>query len=118
MQLARLALAAAAFGTVGGLIPLVMMVNGVIVHDIDYFWWTWPAMPAVWAPLMLGAWLTRTRPLLGAMLITLSATAGLTIFRNELSWLSFGPAWLLGLALYLDAGRRSGLIGRHAPSDA
>ena len=118
MQTARLALAAAAFGTVGGLIPLVMMVNGVIVHDIDYFWWTWPAIPAVWAPLIFGAWLSRSRPLPGAMLITLAATAGLTIFRNELSWLTFGPAWLLGLTLYLTAGRDSGLLGGHAPTDA
>lgn len=117
MRTARLALAAAAFGTAGALVPLVMMVNGVIVHDIDYFWWTWPAIPAVWTPLVLGAWLTRSRPLPGAMLITLAATAGLTVFRNELSLLTFGPVWLLGLALYLAAGRRSGL-GSRAPTDA
>ncbi|HJM88228.1 MAG TPA: hypothetical protein QF624_01225 [Dehalococcoidia bacterium] len=111
MQSDRLALAAAAIGTAGALIPLVMMIDGSLRHDIDYLWWTWPAIPAVWASLVLGAWLTRARPLVGSMLLTLAATAGVIAFREELGLLTFGSAWLLGVALYLDAGLRRGMLG-------
>ena len=38
MPSGRLPLAAAAIGTVGALIPLVMMVNGALHDDISYLW--------------------------------------------------------------------------------
>ena len=111
MAATRLAALAAALATLGAAAPLVMMVNGSVALGIDYHWWTWPAIPAAWTPAVLGAWLTARRPAAGAALLCLGAAAGLGLFRHEASVLTFGPAWLLGAylyldALYLDAGRR------------
>ncbi len=108
----RLALTAAALVTLGAAIPLVMMVNGAARLDIDYFWWTWPAIPAIWLPALLGARLSTRRPALGALLVGLAAAAGLTVFRKELALITFGPAWLIALYLYLDAGPGLTLLRR------
>lgn len=105
------ALAAAAFATLGAAVPLVMMVHGSTALGIDYRWWTWPAIPAVWAPSVLGAALAVRYGAPGAALLCLGAAAGAGFFRNELGALTFGPAWLLGAYLYLDAGRRLGHLG-------
>ena len=111
------ALAAAAFATLGAGVPLVMMVYGSIALGIDYLWWTWPAIPAVWAPSMLGAALAVRYGAPGAALLCLATAAGVGLFRNELGALTFGPAWLLSAYLYLDAGRRLGHLGRRAPDE-
>ena len=67
-----------------------------------------------WALLVLGAWLTRARPLLSSMLLTGAASVSVIAFRNELGLLTFSSAWLHGVALYLDAGLRRGMLGRRA----
>ena len=71
---------AAVLVTVGAAVPLVMMVNGVIALDIDYRAWTWPAIPAVWAPALAGALLARRSQAAGALLLCLGAAAGVAIF--------------------------------------
>ena len=109
------ALAAAAFATAGAAAPLGMMLNGSIALGIEYYWWTWPAIPAAWAPAVVGAWLTARRPAAGAALLCLGAAAGLGFFRHEASVLTFGPAWLLGAHLYVDAGRRHRRDDAHDP---
>ena len=112
---AALPLIAAALVTAGAGIPLVMMVNGTLALEIDYQAWTWPAIPAVWTPAIAGAWLAargRQTQAAGALLLCLGAAAGAAIFWRELGLLSFGPAWLIGGWLYLDAGRRAGLLRR------
>lgn len=101
---------AAALVTAGAAIPLVMMVHGVIALDIEYQAWTWPAIPAVWAPALAGAWLARRSQAAGALLLCLGAAAGVAIFWRELGLLTFGPAWLIGGWLYLDAGHRAGFL--------
>ncbi len=112
---AALPLIAAALVTLGAGIPLVMMVNGALALEIDYEAWTWPAIPAVWAPSIAGAWLAAKpqKTAAGALLLCLGAAAGAAIFWRELGLLTFGPAWLIGGWLYLDAGRRAGLLRRH-----
>ncbi len=112
------ALAAAAFATAGASVPLVMMVNGSIALGIDYQWWTWPAIPAAWAPAVLGAWLATRYGAPGVLLLCLGAAAGVGLFWRELGVLTFGPAWLLGAYLYLDAGRRLGHFQRGEPEAA
>ena len=59
-----------------------------------------------------GAWLAGRSRAAGALLLCVGAAAGVAIFWRELGLLTFGPAWLLGAWLYLDAGRSAGLLGR------
>ena len=84
-----------------------MLVNSAATLGIDYHWWTWPAIPAAWAASLAGAWLSTRHPARGALLLALAAGAGMVFFRAEFGLLTFGPAWLLGLYLYLGAGRRA-----------
>jgi hypothetical protein len=107
-----LPLLAAVLATAGAAVPLVMMVNGAIALGVSYHWWTWPAIPAVWVPAVAGAWLARRAQAAGAMLLCLGAAGGVAVFWRELGLLTFGPAWLIGAWLYLDAGRRSGVLRR------
>ena len=105
-------LLAAAFATLGAATPLTMMLNGAIALGIDYRWWTWPAIPAVWAFSLLGAALAARGGAPGALLLCLGAATGVGLFWRELGGLTFGPAWLLGVYLYLDSGRRLGHFAR------
>ncbi len=102
--------AALALVTGGALVPLTMMLHGSLVLDIGYHAWTWPAIPAVWAPAAAGALLARRRVAAGAMLLGVASAAGAAVFLRELGWLTFGAAWLLAAWLYLDAGRAAGLF--------
>jgi hypothetical protein len=97
-------LLAAGLVTAGAAIPLVMMVNGSLALGIDYKWWTWPAIPAVWLPAMAGALLSTRRRAPGALLLVLASAAGVAVFRREYGLFTFGGAWLLGAYLYLEAG--------------
>lgn len=97
--------------TAGALVPLTMMLHGSLVLDIDYHAWTWPAIPAAWAPAAAGALLARRRVATGAILLGVASAAGTAVFLRELGWLTFGAAWLLAAWLYLDAGRAAGLLG-------
>ncbi len=112
MNARLLALAAAALVTLGAAVPLVMMLNGSIALGIDYKVWTWPAIPAVWTPALLGALVALRRPAAGALLLCVGAAAGVALFWREYGLLTFGPAWLIGAWLYIDAGRRAGFFGR------
>ncbi|MDP6606662.1 MAG: hypothetical protein QF664_10450 [Dehalococcoidia bacterium] len=47
---------------------------------------------------------SKRRPALGALVIGLAAAAGLMVVREELALVTFGPAWLIALYLYLNAG--------------
>ncbi len=105
---------AAVLVTTGALLPLAMMVRGSLLLDIEYQAWTWPAIPAVWLPAVAGAWLAGRGPAAGALLLCVAAAAGVAIFWRELGLLTFGPAWLLGAWLYLDAGRSGGLLKRRS----
>jgi hypothetical protein len=48
------------------------------------------------------------------MLLTGAASVSVIAFRNELGLLTFGSAWLLGVAIYLDASLRRGMLGGRA----
>ncbi len=108
--------AALALVTGGALVPLTMMLHGSLVLGIDYHAWTWPAIPAAWAPAAAGALLARRRMAAGAIVLGVASAAGAALFLRELGWLTFGAAWLLAAWLYLDAGRTAGLLGT-APGD-
>jgi len=97
--------------TVGAAIPLVMMLYGSLVNDVDYLRWTWPAIPVAWGPAALGAMLLPRREATGAILLVIGSALGLAFFWQEWAVLTFGPAWVLGAWSYLDAGRRRGWVG-------
>lgn len=113
------AIAAAVLVTAGAAIPLTMMVYGSLALDIDYKWWTWPAIPAVWAPAVVGALLALRHQGSGALLLAIASAPGSVLFIHELGLLTFAPAWLLAAYLYFDAGRRRGLLtaGRSASTE-
>ena len=108
----------AALVTLGALVPLAMKVHGALLLDVHYHAWTWPAIPAVWLPAIAGAWLAGRSGAAGALLLCVGAAAGVAIFWRELGVLTFGPAWLLGAWLYLDAGRSGGLLRRRSRGGA
>ncbi len=112
------AIVAAVLVTIGAAIPLTMMVYGSLALDIDYKWWTWPAIPAVWAPALAGALLALRHQGSGALLLAFAAAPGSVVFIHELGLLTFAPAWLLAAYLYLDAGRRRGLLTASRSSSA
>ncbi len=88
--------------TVGASIPLVMMVHGVVVEDLTYKAWTWPAIPAVWLGCLLGAGLALRYRTIGAVVLVGAAAAGAYAFEPEHGIFTFGGAWLIGLGLYLN----------------
>jgi hypothetical protein len=110
------ALAAAMLVTVGAAIPLTMMVHGSLALDITYKWWTWPAIPAVWAPALAGALVAMRHQGSGAVLLAVAAAPGSVVFVHELGLFTFAPAWVLAAYLYFDAGRRRGLIPLGPPA--
>ncbi len=110
------AVAAAVLVTAGAAIPLTLMVYGSLALDIDYKWWTWPAIPAVWAPAVAGALLALRHQGSGALLLALASAPGSVLFIHELGLFTFAPAWLLAAYLYFDAGRRSGLLTAGNPA--
>jgi hypothetical protein len=98
--------------TLGALTPLTMMIYDSLAHDIVYYWWTWPAIPAAWLPAAAGALLMRRHEASGSLLLLLGASAGLALFWHEYAALTFGPIWLLAAYAYLDTGRRHGWLTR------
>lgn len=104
----RAAQLAFVLATVGALVPLVMMVDGSLRLDIDYKWWTWPAIPAVWLPAIAGAVIALRHPTRGALLLGGATAIGVGVFWREYGALTFGLAWLLSLYIYVETGRRRG----------
>ena len=110
----RAAQLAFVLATAGALVPLVMMVDGSLRLDIAYKWWTWPAIPAVWLPAAAGAALALRHPTRGALLLGGATAIGVGVFWREYGALTFGPAWLLSLYIYVETGRRRGYFS-HPP---
>lgn len=101
---------ALALVTIGAAVPLTMMIHGSITAGIEYYWWTWPAIPAAWLPAVAGAILMRRHEATGSLLLLTGAGAGVALFWHEHAIATFGPAWLIGAYTYLDAGRRRGWL--------
>ncbi len=88
--------------TVGASIPLAIMVHGVVVEDLTYKTWTWPAIPAVWIGCLLGGAIALRHRTAGAIVLVGAAAAGAYAFEPERGIFTFGLAWLIGLGLYVD----------------
>ena len=91
----RAAQLAFVLATAGALVPLVMMVDGSLRRAIAYKWWTWPAIPAVWAPAGGGALLALRHPGSGALLLAIASAPGSVLLIHELGRFTFPPPSLL-----------------------
>jgi hypothetical protein len=94
---------AAISAAIGAAIPAAMMMHGALVLEIDYWWWTWFAVPIAALATVGSAVLAGRRPLWGGLLLLVTAAPAATIFWRELGIATFGVAWLLGGWIYFAA---------------
>lgn len=97
---------AIALVSAGSAVPLTMMVHGSVERGIDYHAWSWWAVPAVWAVVIVGALVSSRHAATGALIWSAAAAVGLGLFWQEFGLLTFGPLWLLGVLVYARAGQR------------
>ncbi len=113
----RVAVVAVFLVSVGVGLPLVMMLNGALRLEIDYYTWTWWAIPAIWAPSVLAAAALPRWPGPASFALFLCSLAGLTVFWIEFGWLSFGPVALGSAAIYVTHMRRELRAGQAGPAE-
>ena len=88
-----------------------MMVNGALRLDVDYYTWSWWALPGVWLPSVAAAAAIPRWPAPASVALFLCAMGGLAVFLFEFGWLTFGPIALGSAAIYVNCmreGLRSG----------
>ena len=87
---------------IGAAIPLGIMVHGVVIEDLSYKTWTWPAIPAVWLGCLLGGAISFRYRTLGSIVLVGAAACGAYAFEPEHGLFTFGVAWLIGIGLYIE----------------
>lgn len=116
-QLIRVAMGAVFLVSIGVGVPLVMMLNGALRLEIDYYTWTWWTIPAIWAPSVLAAAALPRWPGPASFALFLGSLAGLTVFWMEFGWLSFGPVALGSAAIYVTHMHRELHGGQAGPAE-